>query len=336
MTLFKKILLINCVLFHGLTCCAFSQILPLDIEKRGFFVELPKDEPIKIDFSLGCIDENTFEQFIYNNSSEKYEMVYDNYKNKSNSLPKNPDRIIQARLHATNDINIFLSFTNLYNLSLSGGDFNNYDFRGLENLSCLSVIFAEILGLNKVPNEFCKLSNLKKLRLSNNRIRELPSCIFEHPTLKYLSFFQQWSDTLFLPSDIEAKSVLYELNLSKCNLYEIPEGFFNLPTLERLVLGNCKIRRLPEDISGLKGLRMLDLENTPLEELPESISKLDNLITISLRNTKLSQFPEVLFKVKNIRHIYLTGTECTQNAEERIKIMQTFEELGKKDVVIFW
>jgi Leucine-rich repeat (LRR) protein len=276
--------------------------------------------------------------------SEIYELrnVMHNYVSYLPNLHFTPDSVINAQFSCSSDEepalkklpDIIYTFPNLNFLSIHYCNLAGEDYSKLSQFQCLQYITLK-QSLVKVSENIARVPKLKELTLYSNNLKTIPAAILEHPTLEELDLGDQSSDTFYLPKQVETSHLL-KLDLSKCKLYHIPEGFCNLPQLDWLNLQYTKLKTLPKSIKNLKKVRMIELSDTQIEQLPEEFGELDNLITLGLNRTKLKKFPEVLFKLKNIRRIHLIGTDCTKDADEREAIYNRFVELGKKNVDIFW
>ncbi|KAL6568310.1 hypothetical protein OROHE_003994 [Orobanche hederae] len=108
------------------------------------------------------------------------------------------------------------------------------------------------------PDLFRRLSCIRALDLSRNRVGELPKEIGNLIKLKYLNL---------------SHNPFWELPLALCDLY-------NLQTLKLFACDH--LRRLPREIEKLTHLRHLELDRTDsLKTLPKGISKMISLQTLT-------------------------------------------------------
>ena len=100
--------------------------------------------------------------------------------------------------------------------------------------------------INELPKDFEKLISLQKLYLRSHFHKiQLPSSIIHLPNLK-------------------------EINFSYSKIKN-PEIVFNFRSLEILDLSYCELNEIPKTIKFLKNLKELDLTDTKLLEIPEII-----------------------------------------------------------------
>lgn len=81
------------------------------------------------------------------------------------------------------------------------------------------------------------------------------------------------------------------LNLSSCNLSELPPNIHFITGLVELNLMNNQLREIPETFSALTNLRILNLQKNNLESFPPVITKLAQLGVLYLRENPLKEVP---------------------------------------------
>ncbi len=119
----------------------------------------------------------------------------------------------------------------------------------IKKLNYYNEKIGEIDGIQSSLEKIAKLSCLKRLDLSNNKLNDVP--------------------------DYSNLSSLEHLNLSRNELLEVPDFIKNLKLLEFLDLSENKINKLPdlkffEDLPKLKAIYLNDNE---LGEIPEFLKK---------------------------------------------------------------
>lgn len=106
-----------------------------------------------------------------------------------------------------------------------------------------------------------------------------------------------------------AKEDWFRLNLSHCQLTNVPAEIFKLAKLTILDLGSNQLTSLTPDIGKLTNLTSLKLSNNPLTSLPPELSKLTNLESLKLRNCQLTKLPPQIPTLTNLTSLDLWGTQ---------------------------
>ncbi|EMR10697.1 hypothetical protein PNEG_00848 [Pneumocystis murina B123] len=106
------------------------------------------------------------------------------------------------------------------------------------------------------------------------------------------------------------------LQLSECNIVEIPENISELTSLVRrldpenekpliprlkIFLSGNMIYKLPSGLFDLFTLTVLSLRNNDLKMIPSSIGRLVNLVELNLGQNKLTYFPSTLLFLKKLQ-----------------------------------
>jgi Leucine-rich repeat (LRR) protein len=145
-------------------------------------------------------------------------------------------------------------------------------------------------GMTHLPDNFCKLTNLKHLKLEMNEIEALPEEIGE---LTQLETLELWTNKLTkLPDSMGQLSNLKYLDLKSNLLEALPESLYNLENLVKLDLWRNKLESLSSKIGGLKKLEYLNLYDNLLETIPEEIGDLENIIEINLTGNNWVSIPK--------------------------------------------
>ncbi|MGB0919460.1 MAG: leucine-rich repeat domain-containing protein [Holosporaceae bacterium] len=150
---------------------------------------------------------------------------------------------------------------------------------------------------------FSKMSHIKKLELTGNQIREIPS-------------------------EIGQLTQLTLLNLAGNKITKLPQSIGNLVNLE--VLGMT--RNALKDIGGIeKCVRLKDLylNDNHLEDLPDDIGNLASLQKLYLRGSSLRLLPRSIKECND-----LTVLDLTQNSSFLDKSEGAY--LGKNDLKAFF
>lgn len=83
------------------------------------------------------------------------------------------------------------------------------------------------------------------------------------------------------------------LDLSGCDLAELPETIGQLVHLKSLELSNNHLTELPVTVGQLEGLKVLSLRDNHLTELPTSIRRLNGLRVLNLSGNELTALPDL-------------------------------------------
>uniref|UniRef100_A0A8C5WLX7 Leucine rich repeat and sterile alpha motif containing 1 n=1 Tax=Leptobrachium leishanense TaxID=445787 RepID=A0A8C5WLX7_9ANUR len=146
------------------------------------------------------------------------------------------------------------------------------------------------------------------------------------------------------------------LDLSKCELYEVPDGVFatcrvlqkkvlilhsnilshlvpkscqllDLSAIKVLDLHDNKITSLPPDVGSLTSLRVLNVERNLLRCLPDSIGDLVQLQTLNVKGNKLKLLPQAVGGLHSLRTLDITENRLQELPRELAHI-RTLEMLS--------
>lgn len=114
------------------------------------------------------------------------------------------------------------------------------------------------------------------LDLSKQKLKEIPSGVFELTNLEYLVLFK--NKITEIPPDIGKLKKLRVLDISRNKIEVVPPEIGQLTELRTLILNQNMIYALPPEIGNLKNLKSLDLWGNEIDELPPEISKLQETL----------------------------------------------------------
>ncbi|RIB19320.1 hypothetical protein C2G38_2245229 [Gigaspora rosea] len=100
--------------------------------------------------------------------------------------------------------------------------------------------------LSTLPIEFCKLSYLRYLNVSNNAFKDFPEALCSMPSLEIL-------------------------DISKNRIKKLPNDFGKLMSLKLLKISKNLIKIIPNYIADMKDLQYLKIDNNPIRFPPKSI-----------------------------------------------------------------
>ncbi|GKD58306.1 NB-ARC domains-containing protein [Tanacetum coccineum] len=161
----------------------------------------------------------------------------------------------------------------------------------LEMDSLRILILSGCLKLDKLPEDLGRIKSLTELHADRTAITEVPSFVSSLINLESLSFGGQgriqpkWWTSITTPFGLLSKQqhpprslslaglhMLKDLNLSYCNLVQVPDGLGGLSCLKYLDLKGNNFTSFPGSLSQLSHLNTLDLDGCKklevLRELP--------------------------------------------------------------------
>jgi internalin A len=182
------------------------------------------------------------------------------------------------------------------------------------------------LGLEELPSEIGKLSNLRWLDLRNNQIAEIPEIIGKLSNLRWL--YLSNNQIAEIPEVIGKLSNLTSLNLGENQIAKIPEFIGKLSNLLGLYLSDNQIAEIPEFPDKLSNLTELYLINTQIAEIPEFIGKLSNLTSLNLGKNQIAEIPEFIGKLSNLISLNLSDNQIAKIPD----VLRKLEKLKQLDL----
>ena len=161
------------------------------------------------------------------------------------------------------------------------------------------------LGARTLPDGFGDLVGLKKLHLTGDYLRSLPSSFRQLHNLTEL-YLKMYRLTKSLPDEICYLTSLKGLNLACNSFITLPNGIEALVNLKKLDLRQSKITILPPSIGTLRSLTDLDGSQSSLEILPDEIGCLANLVRLDLTDArKFKSLPASIGRLHNLKELRL-------------------------------
>ena len=173
----------------------------------------------------------------------------------------------------------------------------------LRNLECLSFenfIYFDREKISSLPEDICKLTNLKVLALGSA----------SHPEIILNKLTK-------LPIGIGNLVNLTDIYLQFNSLSELPAEIGNLRELMVLKLGGNNLSFLPKEIGNLKKLEILTIWNNQLKELPEEICLLTNLKGLDISLNSLSILPDYIIRLTGLRKFYYQNDNLKLNGSQK-------------------
>lgn len=158
-------------------------------------------------------------------------------------------------------------------------------------------------NINALPCDsfFYYLTSMRKLTLSGNNIRSLPSELDSLSSLEILLL--DGNEIHELPHSVSKLCALKVLDVSNNKLQGFPLDFCDLPELRVLIAHSNDIFTLPTNMGQLANLGCLDLSNNKLGMIPESTCTLGGLFSIKLSSNRLSCLPQSIGKLSNLEQL---------------------------------
>jgi small GTP-binding protein len=166
------------------------------------------------------------------------------------------------------------------------------------------------LSLNSAPLEIGDLTHLRSLRLSANRIEELPDSLFEN--LKSLEILGLNGNFLSsLPQSISSLSSLKILKLNNNILNELPTVLRDLKSIVGMFIGSNRLDQLPEWLGDMEALEELSFAANPVDALPLSLKQLIWLRHLNISGTKIHDLTPAA-GLSEITALNIRGTPVSQ------------------------
>lgn len=168
----------------------------------------------------------------------------------------------------------------------------------------ISHVIKHVTMLKKGTN-FVELT-LRKVILSSNNLRSIPSSIADLVNLEYLDLsnnplrVRDVDDSNCLPLEMRLLKNLRFLSLRECNLRQIPTTVWLCQSLQQLDLSRNKLGLVVPDIGNLVNLMRLNLVQCDLSTLPGELMFCADLVEIDLMGNRIESLPESLRDLKKL------------------------------------
>jgi protein scribble len=164
--------------------------------------------------------------------------------------------------------------------------------------------------LHELPKGFYKLTQLRKLDISDNEIEKISPEIGNFVNL--VEFDCNRNDIQELPDSIRYLRNLQILDISNNPLQSLPGGLTQLRALVELTLNDLSLPALPEDIGSLANLRSLQARDNLLKAIPISLCNIAKLETLDLGSNEIEEIPDQIGKLINLKVIWLDLNQLKQ------------------------
>ncbi|KAG2457487.1 LRC57 protein, partial [Polypterus senegalus] len=140
-------------------------------------------------------------------------------------------------------------------------------------------------GLAEFPEELQRLSSLRTVDLSNNKIEVLPSFIGVFSVLKSLTL--NCNKLAFIPDEIGKLKKLETLHLNGNQLKHLPATVGQLSALRTLGLSGNRFKEFPAHLGSLRHLDLLDMSKNHIHVIPDHVQELQT-IELNLNQNQIS------------------------------------------------
>ncbi|XP_046363034.2 leucine-rich repeat-containing protein 7-like [Haliotis rufescens] len=159
-------------------------------------------------------------------------------------------------------------------------------------------------NLSVVPPEVFQFTRIEVLKLSHNKLEQLPVML---SYLRGLRLLQLQNNLITsLPQTLINCKHLTELNLTNNRLSSLPKSVCSLHLLKVLQIGENDLEQIPHEVGLLTNLKHLDLHQNKLWYLPFSIQSLSKLLFLNLANNLLDQVPVPVCKLSSLHVLNLS------------------------------
>ena len=164
--------------------------------------------------------------------------------------------------------------------------------------------------LTSLPPEMGNyLKQCTKLDLQRNRIREIPQCILELPSIIELNFCH--NNLVDIPNIPEWSASLAVLDLSYNHLSNLPNSTI-APALKSLNISNNQFQTVPHCVCSFITLHTLNIANNPnISTLPPELGQLQNLRNLNLNGLNNLNDPP--------RSVRVTTADCIRYLNSRLR-----------------
>jgi len=263
-----------------------------------------------------------------NSSSSTQKEEKDNSKNLNTILLKcNGIHLDLSNCNLTIIPNTGSLAQSLISLDITSNQFKEFPlFNTFESLLTLDISKNQIVSIP--GSSMLTLTNLRTLRLSQNKLIDLPEEIGQLAFLERLTL--SGNDLKELAKGVGLLKKLEVLHLDGNQITTLPPDIGNCDKLEQLDISNCQLVNLPDEFTCLTRLTTLNLSSNFLTKLPWCIGKMTRLIDLNVEDNKLEDLPLSLGYCKGLGSG--KGINLGKNKIKSEKMMKNWE--GGSDVLM--
>ncbi|CAI8037712.1 Leucine-rich repeat-containing protein 1 [Geodia barretti] len=171
------------------------------------------------------------------------------------------------------------------------------------NEQTLEDLLLDCNMLQELPAKFFRLTNLRKLTLSENDLMRIPPNVANLTKLTELDISKNAIEEL--PTNMQFCRSLQVLDLSSNPLLRTPETLSSVTSLTELYINDVSIPSLPNEIGSLSNLRILESRENLLKSLPISIKNLKKLQRLDVGNNEIESLPNELGEMEELMELWL-------------------------------
>lgn len=145
--------------------------------------------------------------------------------------------------------------------------------------------------------------NARKIDLSNQGLKEIPSDIFRCKRLRKLIL--RGNSITSIPKEIDQLKGLTLLDLADNKIKNFHAPICKLQNLKILILNRNNISRLPKQVQFLSNLKILGLANNKLKALSEEMIRMASLEELNISGNIFSRFPCFLHQIKTLKKLWI-------------------------------
>jgi len=165
--------------------------------------------------------------------------------------------------------------------------------------------------ISSIPSELYQCFSLQRLFLQNNQLEQLPGRLGDGISQRLTEFVELDISHNLLKGLDDRLALFSSMKVLKANdnlIEEMSEGgIAGATNLQHLDLSRNQLYQLPEKFSNCKNLQHLNLEQNHLAAVPMSMSTMRNLTHLYMRDNDISDAPHQVFGMTvSMRHIDLS------------------------------
>jgi len=230
----------------------------------------------------------------------------------------------------------------------------NRVFTPLASINTLEQLDLSYLNLDTIPWEVVNLYGLTTLDLSANpgmewdtsmaylsQNKSIEEIILKHNKLVEISEnFKKFKNLQALDlsynDKLSARQVLdvtkgieqlHSLNLSNCEIRELPKAIGEQKKLWDLFLQHNRLSKVPVEISNLEELETINLSYNELIELPEEFGDLQSLERILISNNPMEFLPKDMENLQDLKYIELPKESLIKDMKKSLNKMWSNAEI---------